>query len=366
MSLLVGGELLLYGDVGDPWGFGDGFTPRDVALALAEHGPGPLTVRINSGGGIAADGVTIHSLLAQRGEVTTIVDGTAASAASIIVMAGGVRRMRAGATLMIHDLATITWGNAADHQHSAVVLDKLSEQYAAIYARVAAAEPESMRALMKAETWFTGAEAVAAGLATEADAAAAVTAAAFDYRLYAHAPAGLPQRARPTAAAVPPAPTKEAPMTTKTWVDKFFATADKSPVPLPKLNAIVTASETLEAAQAALIAEQAALAAAQTTPAAMVEPAPPAEPVAKDWTATFFASAEKTALPVADLNAIVAKSADLASAQAHLIDAMATKANAGKPGPGGRTDGLQPTASASAGFDAGRAKVLAMKGKKAA
>lgn len=365
MSLLVGGELLLYGDVGDPWGFGDGFTARDVAMALAEHGPGPLTARINSGGGIAAEGIAIHSLLAQRGDVTTIVDGTAASAASIIVMAGSERRMRAGATLMIHDLAIITWGNAADHQHSAAVLDKLSEQYAALYARAAGAEPEAMRALMRAETWFTGAEALAAGLVTQADAAAAVTAAAFDYRLYAHAPAGLPQRASPTAAAAPPAPTKEAPMT-KTWVDKFFASAEKSPVPLTKLNAIVTASDTLEAAQAALIAEQVVLAAAPTDPTATVEPVLPTEPVEKAWAGTFFASAEKTSLPLVDLNGIVAKSADLATAQAHLIDAMAAKSNAGKPGPGGRTDGLQPTASAAAGFDAGRAKVLAMKGKKAA
>lgn len=366
MSLLVGGELLLYGDVGDPWGFGDGFTARDVAMALAEHGPGPLTARINSGGGIAAEGIAIHSLLAQRGDVTTIVDGTAASAASIIVMAGSVRRMRAGATLMIHDLAIITWGNAAEHQHSAAVLDKLSEQYAALYARASGAEPEAMRTLMKAETWFTGAEALAAGLVTEADSAAAITAAAFDYRLYAHAPAGLPQRASPTAAAAPPAPTKEAPMTAKTWVDKFFASAEKSPVPLTKLNAIVTASDTLETAQAALIAEQVALAAAPATATATVDPIVPPEPVEKAWVGTFFAAAEKTSLPVADLNGIVAKSADLASAQAHLIDAMAATSNAGKPGPGGRTDGLQPTASATAGFDAGRAKVLAMKGKKAA
>lgn len=365
MSLLVGGELLLYGDVGDPWGFGDGFTPRDVAMALAEHGPGPLTVRINSGGGVAADGIAIHSLLSQRGEVTTIVDGTAASAASIIVMAGQVRQMRAGATLMIHDCARITFGNAASHQHTAATLDKLSDQYAGLYARASGGDASEIRRLMRAETWFTAAEAVAAGLITQTEQSPAVTAAAFNYRLYTRAPEGLPQRASPTAAAAPPAPTKEAPMT-KTWVDKFFASAEKSPVPLTKLNAIVTASETLEAAQAALIAEQVALAAAPTDPTASTEPPAPVEPVEKAWVSTFFASAEKTSLPVADLNAIVAKSDDLACAQAHLIDAMAAKSNAGKPGPGGRTDGLQPTASASVGFDAGRAKVLAMKGKKAA
>lgn len=332
MSLLVGGELLLYGDVGDPFGFGDGFTPRDVALALAEHGPGPLTARINSGGGIAADGVTIHSLLAARGDVTIVIDGTAASAASVIAMAGSVRRMRAGASLMIHDLAAVTWGNAADHQQTAGVLDKLSEQYAGLYALAAGAEASAMRALMKAETWFTPDEALAAGLVTEIEAGPAATAHAFDYRIYARAPAGLPQRDRPTAAAPPPASIEDETMT-KTWVDKFFAAAESTAVPLAKLNAIVGASETLEAAQAALITAQAEPTETALDPAA-ASPAGSAAEAEKAWAGEFFAAAEKTTLPLAKLNEIVANAGSLAAAQAQLINAMAATGNAGKPGPG--------------------------------
>ena len=52
-DLLTDGQMYLYGDVGDPCGFGDGCLPEDVALGLVEHGHGNLTVRINSGGGIA-------------------------------------------------------------------------------------------------------------------------------------------------------------------------------------------------------------------------------------------------------------------------------------------------------------------------
>lgn len=152
-SLLVNGELLLYGDVGDPWGWGDGFTVSDVAAALAEHGEEPLTVRLNSGGGIAFDGVAIYSLLlAHPGAVTMIVDGIAASAASLILMAGAARQIRDGAMVMIHDAASVTWGTTADHQHSALVLDKLSDQYAGIYAARAGMGRQAARDLMKAET----------------------------------------------------------------------------------------------------------------------------------------------------------------------------------------------------------------------
>jgi ATP-dependent protease ClpP protease subunit len=114
-DLLVNGALQLYGAVGITWD--EGFSVSDVAAALAEHGEGDLTVRINSGGGIATDGMAIYSLLKTHpGEITMIVDGVAASAASLIAMAGDKRQMMDGAMLMIHDPATITLGNAAEHE----------------------------------------------------------------------------------------------------------------------------------------------------------------------------------------------------------------------------------------------------------
>ena len=103
-KLLLNGALMLYGDVGDPFGWGDGFSASDVAEALAEHGDGDITVRVNSGSGIANEGMAIYSLLkGHAGKVTIAVDGVAASAASLIAMAGSEIEMRDGAMMMIHD-----------------------------------------------------------------------------------------------------------------------------------------------------------------------------------------------------------------------------------------------------------------------
>jgi ATP-dependent protease ClpP protease subunit len=87
-TLVINGQIYLSGDVGDPWGWGDGFTGEQVAKALVELGGGDITVRINSGGGIATEGMAIYSLLrAHPGKVTIAIDGVAASAASLIAMA---------------------------------------------------------------------------------------------------------------------------------------------------------------------------------------------------------------------------------------------------------------------------------------
>lgn len=288
--LYVNGEILLYGDVGDPWGWGDGFTPADVAQALAAHGPGDVTVRINSGGGIAWDGTAIFSLLkAHSGQVKVVVDGIAASAASLIAMSGDAIEMRGGAMMMIHDASGITWGTAADHEKSAGMLDKLSGQYARIYSERSARSEADIRAYMLAETWFTAEEAVEAGLATAVVETVTVETAAFDYRVYAHAPEGLPRRAKPVTPAAAAAQHKEANMTVRP------DSADPAKVTDPK----------------------------DTNPAA--------QPAAKAWGAAFYASAELSGLPLADLNKIVQDSEDLPTAQARLIDAMAKARNADKP-----------------------------------
>ncbi|MFN3890163.1 MAG: ClpP-like prohead protease/major capsid protein fusion protein [Beijerinckiaceae bacterium] len=196
-ALLVDGQLLLYGDVGDPLGWGDGFTPTDVIQALAEHGPGDITVRINSGGGIAMDGMAIYSILKSHpGEVCVLIDGVAASAASLIAMGGARIEMRDGAVMMIHDAATITFGDAGRHEKNRDFLDKLSDNYAGVYAARAGVSREDARALMKAETWMTADEAIEKGFATAKIEEAALPTAAFDYRIYARAPKDFPVRSR--------------------------------------------------------------------------------------------------------------------------------------------------------------------------
>jgi ATP-dependent protease ClpP protease subunit len=200
MAVIVeDGQLTLTGYVGestleiDGWVIFDGFTHAEVVQALGEIGPdADLTVHINSGGGIATEGTAIRSALADReGRTDIVIDGIAASAASLIAMAGETVSMSLGSLLMIHDPSGFTWGTVEDHEKTIKGLNALGNTYARVYARRSGKSDEDCRAIMVEETWFTPDEAVAAGFADEAlqDEAAAV--AAFPYQQYARAPGEL-------------------------------------------------------------------------------------------------------------------------------------------------------------------------------
>ncbi len=191
-AIMDGGKLRLSGYVGAYY-FEDGFTAGDVALALAGIDPdADLDVHLNSAGGIATEGAAIHAqMVARPGTTHIIVEGIAASAASLIAMAGDTVTMSAGSTMMIHDVSTETWGTAADHEKTVEQLDALSTAYARVYAAKSGKSPEDCRALMKRETWLTPEQAVAEGFADDTTEAKAAPVAAFDYRLYAHAPKRL-------------------------------------------------------------------------------------------------------------------------------------------------------------------------------
>ncbi|BAP94462.1 Clp protease [Aurantimonas phage AmM-1] len=191
-AILDGGKLTLTGDVGDFY-FGDGFTHSDVVIALAQvDDEAALTVYLNSGGGYASEGAAIHALLSRRaGQTDVVVDGVAASAASLIAMAGNTVTMSAGAVMMIHDPAVFTVGNSDDHAKSVEYLEALATSYARVYADKSGKSPEECRAIMKAERWFSPDDAVSEGFADRAAEAQASAVAAFDYRAYAHAPQRL-------------------------------------------------------------------------------------------------------------------------------------------------------------------------------
>lgn len=269
-SLVINGQVHLYGDVGDPWGWGDGFTPEQVAKAIVELGNGDLTVRINSGGGIATDGMAIYSLLkAHPAKVTVAIDGVAASAASLIAMAGDEIEMRAGAMMMIHDPAAVTRGSAKVHEDAAAFLHKLADNYASVYAKRSGASTKDVRKLMLATTWMTAEEAVESKFATRQIEEPAKAMAAFDYRIYANAPERMPVRVRndqTAAAAIAAAnlgvitmslPTSAEPKP-KSWAAGFYASTGYTDLPLAVLNEIVASSDTHEQAKDALIAKLAA------------------------------------------------------------------------------------------------------------
>lgn len=159
--------LDIFGVIGDEW---DGLHSGQIARELDGH-TGDLLVRINSPGGFAYEGVAIYNLLKDHNPRVEVV-GLAASAASIIAMAGSEIHMRTGAEMMIHDAWGIAAGNANEFRAYAEHLDKLSGSIADIYGR-RTGDRDSARSAMAAETWYSAAEAVDAKLAThlESDAA---------------------------------------------------------------------------------------------------------------------------------------------------------------------------------------------------
>ena len=158
-------ELLIY-DYIDPWGV----TASDVVAELAALEPtAAIRVRINSGGGDLFDGVAIYNALAAHaGKVTTQIDGLAASAASLVALAGDEVEIATNAFLMIHHPWTFAIGNAEDLRAEADLLDKLSDgALVGVYVAFTGQAKADVRAWMDAETWFNADEALEKGFATK-------------------------------------------------------------------------------------------------------------------------------------------------------------------------------------------------------
>jgi hypothetical protein len=103
-------------------------------------------------------------------------------------MAGDDVVMRTGAVMMIHDPASITFGDAADHEKTLAALETIANAIADIYAERTGSKPEEMRDAMKTETWLSARDAVKRGFADRTEKAKASEPTAFDYRLYQNAP----------------------------------------------------------------------------------------------------------------------------------------------------------------------------------
>jgi ATP-dependent protease ClpP protease subunit len=143
-----------------------GVTAADFGAQLAAVTAPRLSVHINSPGGDVFDGLAILNML--RGSeipVDVVIDGLAASAASFIAMAGESVTMMPQSQMMIHDASGLCIGNAADMTSMAQLLERVSDNIAAVYAARAGGTSASWRTPMKAETWYGPEEAVDAGLA---------------------------------------------------------------------------------------------------------------------------------------------------------------------------------------------------------
>lgn len=155
-------DLYIYDEISAWWGV----SARDVTQALGTVTASAITVHLNSPGGEIWEAHAVYNALrGHKATVTVHVDGIAASAASYIAQAGDQVLMASNATMMIHDVIGMTYGNAADHIAAADVLDQQSDIIAAIYADRAGGTVDEWRAAMREETWYNADEAVEAGLA---------------------------------------------------------------------------------------------------------------------------------------------------------------------------------------------------------
>lgn len=156
-------EILIYGDIG--WDN----TAKSVDEQLKAFNGEPVKVRINSGGGDVYEGIAIlNALRGYAGEVTTVVESLAASAASFIAVgAGGRVEIRPNAELMIHRAWTFADGNSEDMARTIADLERQDAKIAGIYAERAGGDTDGWLTLMGAETWYSAQEALDAGLVDE-------------------------------------------------------------------------------------------------------------------------------------------------------------------------------------------------------
>lgn len=165
-------ELSIDDVIGGGFFFG-GITARQVNRFLKENDKAKeITVRINSPGGDVFEGMAIHNALKRSGaRVIVEVEGLAASAASIVAMAGDEIRVSKGAMIMIHESRSGLLGTADDHEAAAANLRKINVEAADIYAARSGQDQAKCLDMMADETWMGADEAKSLGFCTDVIAA---------------------------------------------------------------------------------------------------------------------------------------------------------------------------------------------------
>lgn len=164
-----GSERTLYldGEISDETWFGDEITPKQFKEEL-DAGSGPITLWINSPGGDVFAAAQIYNMLMDyKGDVTVKIDALAASAASVIAMAGTRVCMSPVAMLMIHNPATIAIGDAEEMQKAIDMLSEVKESIMNAYEIKTGLSRHKISQLMDGETWMNAKEAVKLGFADE-------------------------------------------------------------------------------------------------------------------------------------------------------------------------------------------------------
>ena len=156
-------SLSIYDEIGF-WGV----QAKDFKTSLSAITQSEIDVEISSPGGDYFAGLAIYNMLRNSGKtINTKVMGVAASAASIIFMAGDTRSMPGNTFLMVHNPSNGYGGTAKEHRETADMLDKIAIGARSVYARESGMTDDAIATMLDTDTWLTAAEALAMGLATE-------------------------------------------------------------------------------------------------------------------------------------------------------------------------------------------------------
>ena len=159
--------LYLNGTIAEESWFDDNVTPKIFKEELENH-QGDITVWINSPGGDCIAAAQIYNLLIEhKGNVTVKIDGIAASAASVIAMAGTTVKMSPVAMLMIHNPMTIAYGNTSEMEKAIEMLQEVKESIINAYELKTGLSRNKLSKLMDNETWMDARKAVELGFADE-------------------------------------------------------------------------------------------------------------------------------------------------------------------------------------------------------
>lgn len=160
-------EICIYDQIGRDYWSGEGTEAKQFIDELKTIPKGrAITLRINSPGGEVHAGMAIYNRLRERkDDLTVIVDGVAASIASVIALAGKTLEMPANTLFMIHDPWGMVAGNAEELRKAADMLDTHRDAILSVYERKTGLSAKQLEKLMADETWYTGKEAMEAKFA---------------------------------------------------------------------------------------------------------------------------------------------------------------------------------------------------------
>lgn len=157
--------LYLDGAIAEETWLGDEITPKQFKAELMS-GQGDITIWINSpGGDVFAASQIYNMLMDYKGKITVKIDGIAASAASVIAMAGGEVLMSPVSMMMIHNPMTIAIGDTGEMEKAIAMLDEVKESIINAYELKTGLPRTKLSHLMDAESWMNAKKAVELGFA---------------------------------------------------------------------------------------------------------------------------------------------------------------------------------------------------------